>query len=55
LTVPAAYLAGKTVAHDVVQIPTGEILAKANEELTAAKVEDFVKHSVKENPHDLYQ
>ncbi|MGH8403332.1 MAG: DNA-directed RNA polymerase subunit beta, partial [Gammaproteobacteria bacterium] len=35
LAVPAAYLAGKTVAHDVVQIPTGEILAKANEELTA--------------------
>ena len=48
LAVPAAYLAGKTVAHDVVQIPTGEILAKSNEELTAAKVEDFIKHSVKE-------
>jgi DNA-directed RNA polymerase subunit beta len=48
LTVPPVYLAGKTVAHDVVQIPTGELLAKANEELTAAKVEDFIKHSVKE-------
>ncbi|MGH8338703.1 MAG: DNA-directed RNA polymerase subunit beta, partial [Gammaproteobacteria bacterium] len=48
LTVPSAYLAGKTVAHDVVQIPTGELLARANEELTLAKVEEFIKAGAKE-------
>ncbi|MGH8413830.1 MAG: DNA-directed RNA polymerase subunit beta [Gammaproteobacteria bacterium] len=48
LAVPPEYLAGKTVAHDVVQIPTGELLARANEELTLAKVEEFIKAGVKE-------
>ncbi len=48
LSVPASYLAGKILAHDVVQIPTGELLGKANEELTTEKVEQFVKSSVKE-------
>ena len=48
LTVPAAYLAGKILAHDVVQIPTGELLGKANEELTLEKAEQFIKSSVKE-------
>jgi len=32
----------------VVQIPTGELLGKANEELTTEKVEQFIKSSVKE-------
>ena len=35
LPVPADYLAGKILAHDVVNAETGEILAKANEILTA--------------------
>ncbi len=48
LTVPAEYLAGKILAHDVVQIPTGELLGKANEELTTEKVGEFIKASVKE-------
>jgi DNA-directed RNA polymerase subunit beta len=48
LTVPTEYLAGKILAHDVVQIPTGELLGKANEELTTEKVEQFIKSSVKE-------
>ncbi|MGH8278661.1 MAG: DNA-directed RNA polymerase subunit beta [Gammaproteobacteria bacterium] len=48
LVVPPEYLAGKTVAHDVVQIPTGELLAKANEELSTAKVEELIKRGVKE-------
>jgi DNA-directed RNA polymerase subunit beta len=48
LVVPPEYLVGKTVAHDVVQIPTGELLAKANEELTAEKVEELIGKGVKE-------
>ncbi len=39
LPVPRDYLYGKILAHDVVNNDTGEILAKANEELTAATVE----------------
>ena len=36
LPVPPEYLVGKVLAHDVVNTETGEILAKANEMLTAA-------------------
>ncbi|MGH8370417.1 MAG: DNA-directed RNA polymerase subunit beta, partial [Gammaproteobacteria bacterium] len=48
LVVPAEYLVGKTLAHDVVQIPTGELLAKANEELTTEKVAELIGKGVKE-------
>ena len=36
LRVPREYVYGKVLAHDVVNTDTGEILAKANEVLTAA-------------------
>jgi DNA-directed RNA polymerase subunit beta len=39
LIVPKEYLYGKILSHDVVNTETGEILAKANEVLTAASVE----------------
>jgi len=35
LQVPAEYLLGKTLAHDVVDEETGEVIANANDELTA--------------------
>lgn len=34
LTVPAEYLMGKVLAHDVVNTDTGELLANANDEIT---------------------
>ena len=39
LRVPREYVYGKVLAHDVVNTETGEILAKANEVLTALSVE----------------
>ena len=42
LPVPADYLAGKILAHDVVNAETGEILAKANEILTATSVAKLI-------------
>ncbi|MBV6416074.1 MAG: DNA-directed RNA polymerase subunit beta [Steroidobacteraceae bacterium] len=42
LAVPRDYIYGKILAHDVVNTDTGEILAKANEVLTAASVEKII-------------
>ncbi len=41
LEVPADYLAGKILAHDVVDTSSGELIAEANAELTAALVEQI--------------
>jgi DNA-directed RNA polymerase subunit beta len=46
--VPVEYLEGRILAHDVVDKETGEVLAAANEILTAALVERFVKAGVAE-------
>src|SRR5579863_7555011 len=46
MVVPPQYLVGKILAHDVVTRPTGELLAKANDELTAEKVESLLKSNV---------
>src|ERR1700689_3937285 len=43
LRVPREYVYGKVLAHDVVNTDTGEILAKANEVLTAASVEKLIE------------
>src|SRR6266513_184979 len=43
LRVPREYVYGKVLAHDVVNTGTGEILAKANEVLTAASVEKLIE------------
>jgi len=42
LPVPRDYLYGKVLAHDVVNADTGEIIAKANEVLTAVSVEKLI-------------
>src|SRR5207247_381735 len=40
------YVDGKILAHDVVNTDTGEILAKANEVLTAASVEKLIEAGI---------
>ena len=47
LEVPSDYLADRILAHDVVNKETGELLAKANDELDAAKVASFVEAGIK--------
>src|SRR6266849_1894495 len=46
LRVPREYVYGKVLAHDVVSTETGEIIAKANEVLTAASVEKLIEASI---------
>ena len=53
LPVPREYLQGKMLAHDVVNTGTGEIIAKANEVLTAASVQKLVEAGITE-VHTLY-
>jgi len=48
LRVPREYVYGKVLAHDVVNTDTGEVLAKANEVLTAASVEKLIEAGVTE-------
>ena len=48
LTVPREYIYGKILSHDVVDTDTGEVLAKANEVLTAASVEKLIEASITE-------
>jgi DNA-directed RNA polymerase subunit beta len=47
LVVPKEYLEGKILAHDVVDKATGELLAKANDELTATTVATFIEKGIK--------
>jgi DNA-directed RNA polymerase subunit beta len=47
LEVPREYLEGKILAHDVVDKATGELLARANDELTMAMVDLFIEKGVK--------
>jgi DNA-directed RNA polymerase subunit beta len=42
LTVPAEYLEGKILAHDIIDTETGELLAAANAELTPELVEALI-------------
>jgi DNA-directed RNA polymerase subunit beta len=46
LVVPPEYLEGKILAHDVVDEETGELLAAANDELTAALIESLIEKGV---------
>jgi DNA-directed RNA polymerase subunit beta len=48
LAVPRDYIYGKILAHDVVNTDTGEIIAKANEVLTAASVESLIAANITE-------
>ena len=55
LPVPRDYLYGKVLAHDVVNTETGEIIAKANEVLTAASVEKLVEAGITADQHAVHQ
>jgi len=48
LRVPREYVYGKVLAHDVVDTSTGEVLAKANEVLTAVSVEKLIEAGITE-------
>ena len=48
MPVPTEYLVGKVLAHDVVNTETGEILAKANEVLTATTVAKLLQAGITE-------
>ncbi len=47
LDVPSAYLAGRVLAHDIVDEETGEVLASANDELTTEAVDALAEAGVK--------
>ena len=51
LRVPREYVYGKILAHDVVNTETGEIIAKANDVLTAASVEKLIEVGITEVQH----
>ena len=53
LVVPAEYLEGKILAHDVVDTETGELLAAANTELTMELVETLIEKGI-EHIRTLY-
>ncbi len=48
LRVPREYVYGKVLSHDVVNTATGEIIAKANEVLTATSVEKIIEAEITE-------
>ncbi|MEN8214514.1 MAG: DNA-directed RNA polymerase subunit beta, partial [Pseudomonadota bacterium] len=48
LEVPDSYIVGKTLAHNVVDTETGELLASVNDEISAEMVELFVDKGIKE-------
>ncbi len=53
LPIPRDYLYGKVLCHDVVNADTGEIIAKANEVLTAVSVEKLIDAGIT-RIHTLY-
>jgi len=53
LVVPAEYLEEKTLAHDVVDTETGELLAAANDEITEEMVQLFIEKGI-EHIRTLY-
>ena len=53
LVVPAEYLEGKMLAHDIVDTETGELLAAANDELTVELIEVLLEKEI-EHIRTLY-
>jgi DNA-directed RNA polymerase subunit beta len=47
MVVPKEYLDGKILAHDVVDKSSGELLARANDELTGLIIDQFVEKGIK--------
>jgi DNA-directed RNA polymerase subunit beta len=48
VTVPEDYLIGKILAHDIVDTDTGELIARANDEITAERLEAIKEAGLKE-------
>ena len=48
MIVPAEYLVGKILAHDIVDEETGELLASANDELTEEVVESLIEKEIEQ-------
>ena len=48
LVVPTDYILGKTLAHNVVDTATGEVLANANDEISADMLEAIQKAAIKQ-------
>ncbi|MCU0971630.1 MAG: DNA-directed RNA polymerase subunit beta, partial [Gammaproteobacteria bacterium] len=48
LSVPMGFVAGKRLSHNVVDKGTGELLAKANEDLTGSVIDNLLKKGVTE-------
>ena len=48
ITVPKSYLMGKTLARDIVNVETGEIVAHANDEVTDEALETFASLELSE-------
>ncbi len=48
LNVPVDYLESRVLAHDIVDTGTGEVIARANDELTVAIVEKAIEADIKE-------
>ncbi len=48
LEVPRDYLVGKTLAHNVVDVETGELIASANDELTEELIDTLIEKGIKE-------
>jgi DNA-directed RNA polymerase subunit beta len=46
IAVPREYLEGKILAHDIVDTDTGELIANANDELTAEIVESLIEKKI---------
>ncbi|MDH3511534.1 MAG: DNA-directed RNA polymerase subunit beta [Gammaproteobacteria bacterium] len=53
MNVPAEYLVDKILAHDIVDEETGEVLASANDELTAEVAENLIEKGI-EHIQTLY-
>jgi DNA-directed RNA polymerase subunit beta len=47
MVVPKEYVDGKILAHDVVDKSSGELLARANDELTGLMIDQFVEKGIK--------
>ncbi len=54
IDVPAEHLVGKTVAHEIVDTESGEILAEANTELTTELVEKILEMKSAEKIQTIY-
>ncbi len=48
LEVPADYLLGKILAHDIIEADTGELIAAANDELTQELIDTLVENGVEQ-------